>query len=145
MNKKGFTLIEVLLVMVIIAILAGIVIVAINPARQISQSNNTQRDNDVRALLDATQEYAIDNSGVLPSEITTTATEVGSADIQIDICSILVPTYLTEMPVDPTDDDASYTDCASYATGYNISKDDDGRLTVTAPNAELSETISITR
>ncbi len=145
MNKKGFTLIEVLLVIVIIAILAGIVIIAVNPARQISQSNNTQRDSDIRAILDAVQEYAIDNRGVLPSDITTTATEMGDADTEIDICSILVPTYLTEMPVDPTDDDAAYTDCTSYATGYNISKDSDGRVTVAAPSAELSETISITR
>jgi len=145
MNKKGFTLIEVLLVIVIIAILAGIVIIAVNPARQISQANNTQRSNDVRALLDATQEYALDNRGVLPTEITAVATEIGSADGLIDICSYLVPTYLTEMPTDPTDADATYTDCTSYATGYNISVDADGKVTVAAPTAELSETISVTR
>ena len=145
MNKKGFTLIEVLLVIVIIAILAGIVIIAVNPARQISQANNTQRSNDVRALLDATQEYALDNRGVLPTEIPAVATEIGSAAGLIDICSYLVPTYLTEMPADPTDADATYTDCTSYATGYNISVDADGKLTVAAPTAELSETISVTR
>ncbi len=145
MNKKGFTLIEVLLVIVIIAILAGIVIIAVNPARQISQANNTQRSNDVRALLDATQEYALDNRGVLPTELTATATEIGSATGLINICTYLVPTYLTEMPADPTDDDATYTDCTSYATGYNISVDTDGKVTIAAPTAELSETISVTR
>lgn len=145
MNKKGFTLIEVLLVIVIIAILAGIVIIAVNPARQISQANNTQRDNDVLAVLDAVHQYAIDNRGVMPTEITAVATEMGSAEGSIDICSYLVPTYITAMPFDPTDEDATYTDCTTYVTGYNISIDADGRVTVAAPSAELEDTISVTR
>lgn len=142
---KAFTLVEVLLVIVIIAILAGIVIVAINPARQISQANNTERDSDVKSILDAVHEYAIDNRGALPSAITTTATVVGSGAGQIDICSDLVPTYLAEMPYDPTATGASYTDCTTYNTGYTIAEDTDGRVTVAAPGAELSETISVTR
>jgi len=144
-KRKGFTLVEVLLVIVIIAILAGIVIVAINPARQISQANNTQRDADVKAVLDAVHEYAIDNRGALPTGITTTATVVGSGTGQIDICSDLVPTYLAEMPADPTATGAAYTDCTTYNTGYNISQSADSRVTVAAPSAELSETISVTR
>jgi len=133
------------LVIVIIAILAGIVIIAVNPARQISQANNTQRSSDTKAILDAVWEYAVDNRGVLPTEITATATEVGSDAAEIDICTYLVPTYISSMPVDPTDAAAAYTDCTSYHTGYNISVDTDGRVTVAAPSAELSETISITR
>lgn len=144
--KKAFTLVEVLLVVVIIAILAGIVIVAINPARQIAQSNNAQRDSDVRALLDAVTQFSIDNRGVTTAlGLTSTATTVGSASGQIDICSSLVPTYLSEMPFDPTATGASYTDCSSYSTGYTIAEDSDGRITIAAPSAELSETITITR
>ncbi len=145
LNRKGFTLVEVLLVIVIIAILAGIVIVAINPARQISQANNTQRSSDIQSVLNAVHEYAIDNRGVLPTEITTTATVVGSGGTQIDICSYIVPTYIAEMPYDPTASGADYTSCASYDTGYTIAKDANGRLTVAAPTAELSEVLSVTR
>ncbi len=145
LNKKGFTLVEVLLVIVIIAILAAIVIVAINPARQISQANNTQRNADVKTVLDAVHEYAIDNRGALPTAITTTATVVGSGTGQIDICSDVVPTYVAEMPFDPTATGAAYTSCSSYNTGYTIVKDANGRITVAAPTAELSETISVTR
>lgn len=145
-NKKGFTLVEVLLVIVIIAILAAIVIVAINPGRQISQANNTQRSSDVKTILDAVHEYGIDNRGVYPSAITATATIVGDDALETDICSVLVPTYIAEMPYDPTADGGAYTDCTTYYTGYTIVKDaTTGRITVAAPSAELSETISVTR
>ena len=145
LNKKGFTLVEILLVIVIIAILAAIVIVAINPGRQISQANNTQRSSDVTTILNATHQYGIDNRGVLPTAITATPTVVGSGTGQINICSLLVPTYIAAMPFDPTADGALYTSCTTYDTGYTISVDTAGRLTVSAPSAELSETISVTR
>jgi prepilin-type N-terminal cleavage/methylation domain-containing protein len=144
-HKKAFTLIEVLLVIVIIAILAGIVIIAVNPGRQISQANNAQRSNDVLAILDAVHQYGIDNRGVLPAVITAVPTVVGSAGTEIDICTDLVPTYVTEIPFDPITTGASYTDCTSYSSGYMISVDADGRVTVSAPDAELSEVISVTR
>lgn len=144
-SRKGFTLVEVLLVVVIVAILAGIVIVAINPARQLSQTNNTQRSSDVKSILNAVVEYAIDNRGAYPANITNAATVVGSGAGQIDICSDLVPTYIAEMPFDPTADGAAFTDCTSYNTGYTIVEDANGRITVAAPGAELEETISVTK
>lgn len=144
-SRRGFTLIEVLLVVVIIAILAGIVIIAVNPARQIAQTNNAQRDSDVRAVMDAVHQYSVDNRGVLPTEITATPTVVGSGANQIDICTYLVPTYVAEMPFDPTATGAHFTDCTDYDTGYSISASaTDGRITVSAVG-ELSETISVTR
>lgn len=144
LNKKGFTLVEVLLVVVIIAILAAIVIIAINPARQISQANNTQRSTDVQTIINAVHEYSLDNRGVLPTAITGTATVIGSGTGQIDICSLLVPTYVAAMPFDPTATGAGYTSCTTYNTGYTIMTAN-GRVTVAAPSAELSRTISVTR
>lgn len=146
-NKKAFTLVEVLLVIVIIAILAAIVIVAINPGRQLSQANNTQRRSDIKSILDAVSEYSIDNRGSFPAAITSTLTTIGNGTGQIDICADLVPRYIAEMPYDPTATGAGYTDCTEdYDTGYQIVKDaTTSRITVSAGSAELTETIAVTR
>ncbi len=144
-NKKGFTLIEVLLVIVIIAILAGIVIIAVNPSKQVAQANNTQRSSDVKALVDAVHEFAIDNRGTMPANLTDAPTVIGSGAEQVDICDDLVPNYVVAMPFDPITTGAHYTDCADYDTGYEASVDENGRLTISAPTAELGAQIFITR
>ena len=69
-NQKGFTLIEILLVVAAIAILAGIVIVAINPAKQLGDTRNASRNSAVNTILNAITQYAVDNNGVLPAGIT---------------------------------------------------------------------------
>jgi len=144
LSKKGFTLIELLVVIGILTILLAIVLVAINPSRQFSQANNTQRRSDVNAILNAVHQYAADNKGALPSGITTAPTNIGSTGV--NICSALVPTYIAKMPVDPLTG-VGTTNCASYhTTGYTIVKDSAAnRITVSAPDAENSEVISVTR
>ena len=135
-----------MLVIVIVAILAAIVIVAVNPARQISQTNNTQRSSDVSAILNAVHQYAIDNRGAFPGDIDGTVRIIGDAGAEADICADLVPTYIAEMPFDPPDNTAEYTDCNTYDTGYDIVQDaTSGRITVSAPSAELGETVIITK
>jgi len=76
MKTKGFTLIEILLVVAAIGILAGIVILAINPGRQLGQARDSERSADVRTILDAIYQYSIDHSGELPTELPTEATEI---------------------------------------------------------------------
>ena len=145
----GFTLIEILIVIGIIAILAAIVLVAVNPAKQFAKANNAQRASNINAILNAVGQYTVDNKGLPPSIITSTATEIGSGTGKIDLCSTLVPNYLPALPADPTKADQSITktECTStYTTGYNISKDTtDNRVTITAPSAEDGATISVTR
>lgn len=148
-GQKGFTLIELLVVIGILAVLLGIVLVAINPARQFSQANNTKRSSDVSAILNAVHQYAADNKGTLPAAITTTAQTVGNGAGQANICSLVVPTYIAQLPVDPSISNGTpVSDCtATHNTGYTIVKSatSSGRVTVTAPSAELSQTISVTR
>ena len=145
--KKGFTLIEILIVIGIIAILAAIAIVAINPARQFAQANNAQRWSNVNTILNAVYQYAIDNNGSLPSTITVTATEIcetGAASCTglIDL-SVLTANelYLTAIPSDPQCPGV----CATDGAGYTIATTLNGRVVVEAPDAQLDVTISATR
>lgn len=146
-HSRGFTLIELLVVIGILAVLLSIVLIAINPARQFAQANNTKRRSDVIALLNAVSQYSADNKGSLPSQVTTTVQNI--ADTGADLCTALTQTvqYLPALPRDPkVSNGAQITDCTvAYDTGYTVIKDASNRVTVAAPQAELSETISVTR
>src|SRR5437660_9881692 len=146
-NQKGFTLIELLVVIGILAVLMGIVLVAINPSRQFNQANDAKRANDVRQILNAIGAYAADHQGALPTGLSspTTAADLGDGTGQINICSLLSPTYISALPQDPSSNSgAAITVCTSYDTHYTIAVDAAGRVTVSAPRAALS-TISVTR
>ena len=144
--EKGFALIELLVVIGILAVLLSIVLIAINPAKQFAQANNTKRRSDVTALLNSIDQYASDNKGTLPGTITSTATNISKSGI--DLCSFLVTKYIAALPGDPkVNNGTAITDCTSnYDTGYQVSvSSTDNRVTVKAPQAELSETITVTR
>lgn len=67
-NSKGFTIIEVMIVLAIAALILLIVLLAI-PALQ-RGSRNTQRKNDVSAITAAATEFTNNNSGVAPTTAT---------------------------------------------------------------------------
>ncbi|OGF34203.1 hypothetical protein A2533_02805 [Candidatus Falkowbacteria bacterium RIFOXYD2_FULL_35_9] len=148
--KKGITLLEVILIVAAIAILAGIITLALNPSKQLSETRNAQRAIDVKMILDAVYQYDTDNNdfnfqnipqstdclGMRTSEI---CKDGGSCDGLVDLSVITAGgKYLTSIPNDPM--------IASYnGTGYNIVKSINGRITVCAPGAEYNNTISITK
>lgn len=154
MNKKrqAFTLIEVLLVIGIIVILAGAIILAVNPGRQFAKTRNTQRYTDTNAILSAIVQNMTDNQGrwkctssnyystSLPevnATILATGTEPNNTFINL---SCLAPNYISKVPVDPSLPSDSAT--TSYTLIYSSST---GRTTVCAPQAELNETICTQR
>ncbi len=79
-KRTGFTLIEILLVIGILAILSSVVIIAINPARQFAQARDTQRSNNIKTISDAVYQYLIDNKGNFPEGVDNQLRMVGSAD-----------------------------------------------------------------
>lgn len=147
-NNKGFTLIELLVVIGILAVLLAITLIAINPAKQFAQANNTKRRSDVNAILNAINQYMADNKGTLPTGITTTTQTISNSGA--NLCSVLVPVYIAALPVDPQTNNGTpvqQSGCAgTYDTNYQVVQSaSSARITVTAPAAELGDTISVTR
>lgn len=147
-KQKGFTLLEVLLVVALIAILAGIILVAIRPAERIRQANDTQRQADVATILNAVYQYAIDNNGTLPESAaleTEDRYQLGEADHAGRTCNTDCPNiasdncldmstdlvgggYLAAIPLNPGLGDATFI--TDDYTGYYIEQADNGTITV---------------
>jgi prepilin-type N-terminal cleavage/methylation domain-containing protein len=101
-TNKGFTLLEILLVIAAIGILAAIVLVAINPNKQIEAARQAKRRSDINTITKAIQQYSIDNNGQYPAEIETGAKPICNIDNTpvgcVNLSSILAPTYIAALP-----------------------------------------------
>ncbi len=146
--KAGFTLIELLIVMGIVGILATIVLVAVNPARQFAQARDTQRVANINAILNAVSALIADNRGIFENgcpagEIPTVEKEISGTAFSIYEC--LVPKYLSALPLDPVV--GSFTHVMDYDSGYSIVRDaTTSRITIYARNTEVpNEDLFVTR
>ncbi|MCD8484357.1 type II secretion system GspH family protein [Candidatus Woesebacteria bacterium] len=139
MNRKGFTLIEVLVVIAIISILATVVFVALDPVTRFADARNARRWNDVNSILTAVHQHIVDNDGDLPVGLTTSmsTTEIGSCGSCVDLAATL-SAFLASMPLDPSEGNGTNT-------GYEVAVDANNIVTVSAPNAENSETVQVSR
>jgi len=148
MKKRGFTLIEILIVIGIIAILAAVVVIAINPAKQFAQARNTQRESNINAILNAIGQRMADNKGVfegtfgeyicppLPTATSSIYIENEEGEGRVGL-GCLVPTYLPAFPVDPALAEGNNT-------GYTLKMDVVGRVLVCAPGGEEPAVIGST-
>jgi type IV pilus assembly protein PilA len=147
-SMKGFTLIEILLVIGIIAVLATVVVVALDPAKRFADARDARRLSDMQSILSAVQQYIVDNKGQLPYSLDTTEKQLGTGvtgcEMAYGICSVNVPycldlsgplvKYLKTLPYDPANG-------SSERTHYSIQVDSNNIVTVRSCDS-TDETIS---
>ena len=69
MRRKGFTLLEMMLVIGLIGILSAGVIASLNPGEMLARNRNAKRAVDLNDILGAVTAYTIDQDGTLPPEV----------------------------------------------------------------------------
>ena len=72
-RQKGFTLIEVLIVIAIIAILGAIAVMTLNPAQASQRARDAQRRKDVATYQTIIEQYITDNRSTFSALVATTS------------------------------------------------------------------------
>lgn len=148
--RRGMTLIEIIVSIAIIVFLVAVYVMVANPAAQLATSRNSERTLELQAVMNAIRQNIADQSNeqfsCAAGPVPTTTTNMASASGSYNIAPCLVPTYgLFTLPVDPSASSAHWTSISDYDTGYAIMMNASGSITLSAPNAELQQTVSITR
>jgi prepilin-type N-terminal cleavage/methylation domain-containing protein len=138
-NQKGFTLIEILLVVAAIAILAGIVVVSVNPAKQLRDTRDAERRSEIATIAQAFAKASVAGYDVTTDgEILTGTCDITAAGQKLctdNSCTAtgqanLPDLVLAELPSVPTDPSGVTND----ESGYYVVKNATGAVTVCAQN-----------
>lgn len=152
-KKLGFTLVELLVVIGIVAALTTVVFVSINPLERFKDARDARRVTDADTILSAVTQYIVDSGGSLPAGVGATYNQIGTCALGggSTFCTAIGATapcvnlgvalsgnkYIKSNPMDPSGGNA-------VTTGYAINKDANNVFTVYACLAEGS-TITVTR
>lgn len=119
-NGRGFTIVELLIVIVVIAILAAITIVAFNGVQQ--RARDTQRLADIKTIVKALELYKT-TTGTYPNAVGTPnasgweVSTTGSAPTNF-LSALVSSTGVSKIPVDPT----NTGDPASLNPTWNVNE-----------------------
>ncbi len=129
-GQKGFTLVELLVVVAIIAVLAGVVIVAINPAALLQKSRDATRLQDVENIHKAMSLALADGEITLTATGTCSTCDSASGTQAVDgtgWVKFAIPTgktglakYLPSLPTDPLNTATNVYTYGATATGYEL-------------------------
>lgn len=149
-KHSGFTLIELIIVVAIIAIIAATIFVAIDPAKQLHAARNSTRWADVTSILEGVKKYQFDNDGALPAldnlpgsvqiigsttgecaSVTCSSHPVAITGCSLDLSAALRP-YMKKLPKDPKTG-------TERSTRYYANKDEYGLISIGACDSEGEE------
>jgi type IV pilus assembly protein PilA len=164
-NKKAFTLIELLIVIAIISIIASVVFVALDPLTRFRDSRDAKRWADINALLSAIKIDQVDNGGSYMSTITamttgqvymitdgvvSTGCDAGNAvcgtDVTatancVNVAELVQQGYLGSVPLSPK----GARQWTSSLSGYTMERGANGIITIRACEAENTTEIKSAR
>ncbi len=101
--RKGFTLVELLVVIGVISILAGATLTILNPEKQLQRARDSRRKADLQQIRSALELYRSD-FGTYPTTDWVYSTAVGNSWIPG-----LSPDYLKTVPKDPKNIGSNYS------------------------------------
>jgi general secretion pathway protein G len=119
-KNKGFTLVELLVVVSIISLLSSIVLASLNSAR--AKGRDARRNEDLISIRNALALYASDNNGNFPSGHLWSSTAPGGPYAWTLLQTTLSP-YIASLPVDPLNNDGvhDYYYTGGFSTGWMTS------------------------
>jgi len=149
-DSKRFKYTEIMLVLSALGVLIFLALLAINPSKEAAEARNLQRSADVAMILSYVSSY-VNAQSEIPEAIpsSTECVEYGNEICKtgpFDCTDLVSMSFLIEedeeaLLVIPTD--PQYI--SINGTGYFISQDDNGTVTVCAPHAERNEKISFSK
>ncbi|QQR78607.1 MAG: type II secretion system protein [Candidatus Moraniibacteriota bacterium] len=151
-TKHAFTLIEILLAIGIIAVLATVVVVSLDPISRFRDARDARRLSDIQSILSAVHQYVIDNQGAFPAGLDTTERQIGTASSGCTIggqCAVAgdgdcvdvstsLERYLKDIPFDPSAGELA-------RSHYSISLNPNNIVTVTACDSDDASIAAVSR
>ncbi|MDB5178024.1 MAG: Type secretion system protein [Candidatus Saccharibacteria bacterium] len=123
-KQKGFTIVELLIVIVVIGILAAITIVAYNGIQQ--RGRDAQRQSDIKTVAKALEMYYLDEGRFPPAQ---GSASIGSGwsstadNSWANLAFYLVPKYISALPRDPiSTPGTNITNAQGYNYGFFADK-----------------------
>jgi type II secretion system protein G len=99
---SGFTLIELLVVIGVIGVLAGVLVILIDPATQLKKARDANRKSDLSLIRSALELYRSDIGNYPSEDDITTGSAPKPLDCNVSFTGGTPPnTYMTKVPCDP--------------------------------------------
>jgi len=113
-NFKGFTLVELLIVIVILGILSGVVLTVVNPQGIRAKSNDGVRKVDLKKIQVALENYFTDFRGYPGAA----GAWINASTAGTTLANAVVPNYISALPRDPSANITGTNPCTAGTDTY---------------------------